>query len=204
MSVLALDPDQLLSTTRAVRRRLDLDRPVEREVVEECLRLGLQAPTSSNQQDWQFVVVTDPALRAGLAELYRRASAGYFDNPDPARASSVRSGQYLAEHLQDVPVHVIPCIPGRTENESVPEQAARWASIIPATWSFMLAARARGIGTAWTTFHLDYEKEAAELLSIPYDEYMQAAVIPVAYTKGVEFNAGPRKQVRDVVHWDRW
>jgi len=204
MSLLDLDPDQLLSTTRAVRRRLDLERPVEREVVLECLRIGLQAPTSSNQQDWQFVVVTDPELRAGIAELYLRATAGYFDNPSPRGAVGLRSGQFLAERLQDVPVHVIPCIPGRTENASTAEQAARWASIIPATWSFMLAARARGLGTAWTTFHLDYEREVADLLSIPYDDYMQAALIPVAYTKGTDFRRGPRKDIAEVVHWDRW
>ena len=204
MSLLDLDPDQLLSTTRAVRRRLDLERPVEREVVLECLRIGLQAPTSSNQQDWQFVVVTDPELRAGIAALYLRATAGYFDSPSPAAAVGLRSGQFLAEHLQDVPVHVIPCIPGRTENVSTAEQAARWASIIPATWSFMLAARARGLGTAWTTFHLDYEREVADLLSIPYDDYMQAALIPVAYTKGTDFGQGPRKDIAEVVHWDHW
>jgi nitroreductase len=204
MSILALDPDQVLSTTRAVRRRLDLGRPVPRELIEECLQLGLQAPTSSNQQDWQFVVVTEPRLRAGLAELYRRAAAGYFDNFDPASASRNNSGRFLAEHLQDVPVLVIPCIPGRTEGEPVPEQAARWASIIPATWSFMLAARARGLGTAWTTFHLDYEREAADLLGIPYDQYMQAALIPVAYTKGTDFQPAPRKAVSDILHWNRW
>jgi nitroreductase len=205
MTLLALDPDQLLTTTRAVRLRLDLERPVPRELVEECLRVGLQAPTSSNQQDWQFVVVTDPELRAGLADLYRRAAEGYFDDPEPARSRNVRSGSHLAAHLQDVPVLVIPCIPGRTDRgQGVPEQAAAWASIIPATWSFMLAARARGLGTAWTTFHLDYEREAADLLGIPYDEYMQAALIPVAYVKGTDFAPAERKSVSEVVHWDRW
>lgn len=202
-ALLPLDPDQLLSTTRAVRKRLDLDRPVPRELVEECLRLGLQAPTSSNQQDWQFVVVTDGGVRAGLADLYRRAVADYYGATELTE-DSVGSDQFLAHHLQEVPVHVIPCIPGRTDSEPVTEQAARWASIIPATWSFMLAARARGLGTAWTTFHLDYEREAAELLGIPFDQYMQAALIPVAFTKGTDFKPGRRKAVEDVLHWDRW
>jgi len=204
MSLLNLDLDELLTTTRAVRRRLDLERPVPHELIEECLRVGLQAPTSSNEQSWQFVVVTDSALRAGVADLYRRATEGYFDNPDPAAARNIRSGSYLTAHLHEVPVHVIPCIPGRTEGASVPEQAATWASIIPATWSFMLAARARGLGTAWTTFHLDYEREVADLLGIPYEDYMQVALIPVAFTRGTDFQPAERKAVAEIVHWDRW
>ncbi|MHB2024954.1 MAG: nitroreductase family protein, partial [Mycobacteriales bacterium] len=122
-TLLPLDPDQLLSTTRAVRRRLDLDRPVPREVVEDCLRLGLQAPTSSNQQDWQFVVVTDRDVRAGLAELYRRSVARYY-GVDEITEQGVGSDQFLALHLQNVPVHLIPCIPGRTDSQPVTEQAA--------------------------------------------------------------------------------
>ena len=78
------------------------------------------------------------------------------------------------------------------------------ASIVPATWSFMLAARARGLGTCWTTFHLAHEREAAELLGIPYEAATQAALIPVAYTKGTDFKPGPRKPLGEVIHWDRW
>lgn len=204
MTLLDLDADQLLTTTRAVRRRLDLARPVPRELIEECLRIALQAPTSSNQQSWQFVVVTDGALRAAVADLYRLATGGYHDDPEPSKAKGILSSRYLAEHLHEVPVLVIPCVKGRTEGAGVPEQAATWASIIPTTWSFMLAARARGLGTAWTTFHLDYEREVAELLSIPFEEYMQACLVPVAFTKGTEFRAAERRPVGEVVHWDRW
>ncbi len=203
MSADAMTVDHVLATTRAVRKRLDLERPVSAEVIEECLRIALQAPTSSNGQDWEFVVVTDPGLRQGLAEIYRRAAgvpeAG-FDQPDDDLSSS----DYLTQHLQDVPVLVIPCIPGRTERASVADQAAIWGSILPATWSFMLAARVRGLGTVWTTYHLDLEREAADLLGIPYDEYMQAGLIPVAYYKGQDFRPAKRKAVADVTHWNRW
>jgi nitroreductase len=204
MSLLALDPDQLLTTTRAVRRRLDLTRPVPRALIEECIRVALQAPTSSNQQSWQFVIVTDAKLRNELATLYRRATGTYFDNPAPAVAKNVISSRYLAEHLHEVPVLVIPCVKGRTDHSGVPEQAATWASIIPTMWSFMLAARARALGTAWTTFHLDFEREAAELLSIPFEDYMQAALIPVAYTSGTEFSPAVRKAVNEITHWNGW
>ena len=108
------------------------------------------------------------------------------------------------DHLQDVPVHVIPCIRGRTDGKGVFAQASRWGSIMPAAWSFMLAARSRGLGTVWTTFHLAYEQEAAELLGIPYDEVMQAALIPVAFTKGTDFKPAARKPLGEVVHWERW
>lgn len=202
--MLPLSPDALLSTTRAVRRRLDLTRPVEREVIEECLRLALQAPTASNRQDWHFVVVTDRGLRDGLAELYRRGTGSYFEGRDLAGNPLLASAYHLVEHLAEVPVLVVPCIKGRTEGSSTESQASRFGSIVPATWSFMLAARARGLGTCWTTFHLAHEREAATLLGIPYDEMMQVALIPVAYTVGTDFRPGPRRPLADVVHWDTW
>ena len=217
MPTLPLSPDELLTTTRAVRRRLDFTRPVERAVIEECFTIAQQAPTGSNRQRWHFVVVTDPAKRAAMAELYRQAWDVYltmptaapnlrFDDPgrDAVQQRVSSSAQYLADHLQDVPVHVIPCITGRTDGQPVCGQAGAWGSILPATWSFMLAARARGLGTAWTTLHLMFEEEAAKLLGIPYAEFMQAALIPVAYTKGTDFKPAPREPLDRVVHWDAW
>ena len=204
---LELTPDELLSTTRAVRRRLDLARPVEREVLEECLRLAQQAPTGSYRQDWHFLVVTDPELRAGLAELWRRGAERYLGGAGdaPGMLGRVIAGvRHLADHLHEVPVHVIPCIEGRTDGKGTLAQAARWASIMPAAWSFMLAARSRGLGTVWTSFHLAREEEAASLLGIPYDEVMQAALIPVAYTIGTEFKPGARAPLESFVHWDGW
>jgi nitroreductase len=206
---LDLSPDELLSTTRAVRRRLDLTRPVEREVLEECLRLAQQAPTASFRQNWHFVVVTDAATRAALAELWRAGAEAYVSRPELAGATGqmgriLAAVRHLIAHLHEVPVHVIPCVEGRTENESIRVQASRWASIIPAAWSFMLAARARGLGSVWTSFHLEREREAAELLGIPYDDVMQASLIPVAYTVGTEFKPGPRLPLATMVHWDGW
>jgi nitroreductase len=218
MPILDLSIDALLTTTRTVRKRLDLARPVEPEVIRECLELALQAPTASYSQDWHFVVVTDPQQRQALATLYRKGAARYMELMAPVfqqrMASSeqeartlariVGSGQYLIEHLHEVPVHVIPCIQGRTEHLPIIAQAARWGSIMPAAWSFMLAARSRGLGSSLTSFHLFFEQEAAEVLGIPYEEVMQAGLIPVAYTLGTEFKPAARKPLESVLHWDRW
>lgn len=211
--ILDLSPDELLSTTRCVRRRLDLERPVEREVLEECLRLAQQAPTAGYAEDWHFVVVRDSEKRAALAELWRSGGRRYLGSDDPAalleavpqeRRRLVGSVLHLYEHLHEVPVHVIPCIEGRTDGKSALAQAGRWTTIAPATWSFMLAARSRGLGSCMTSFHLFHEREAAEILGIPYDEIMQAALLPVAYTIGDEFKPARRKPLDTMAHWDGW
>jgi len=208
MAPLELTPDELLSTTRAVRKRLDLSRPVEREVLEECLQLAQQAPTAGYTQTWHFVVVTDAAKRAALGELWREVAYPYLQ-----RGGGAREGQllrisdavvHLAEHIHEVPVHVIPCVQGRYEGKPNPLTASMFGSIIPAAWSFMLAARSRGLGTVWTTFHLMHEQRAAEILGIPYDEVTQVALIPVAYTLGTDFKPGPRKPLETMVHWNHW
>ncbi|HLY95273.1 MAG TPA: nitroreductase family protein [Gaiellaceae bacterium] len=212
--ILDLSPDELLSTTRCVRRRLDLERPVEREVLEECLRLAQQAPTAGYQEDWHFVVVTDPDKRAALAELWRAGGRRYLGSDDPAtlrdidlppeRKRLVDSVLHLYEHLHEVPAHVIPCIQGRTDGKPMLAQAGRWTTIAPAAWSFMLAARSRGLGTCMTSFHLFHEREAAEILGIPYDEIMQIALLPVAYTIGTDFKPARRKPLDTMAHWDGW
>ena len=211
--MLDLTPDEVLTTTRTVRKRLDFGRPVEREVIEECLRIAQQAPSASNRQDWHFVVVTDADKRFGLAELYRRGFARYRSTPRPeyddqgrqATQDRVRtSADYLAEHMHEAPVHVIPCVARRTDGGPLMLQASVWGTIAPAIWSFMLAARARGLGTAWTTLHLQHEREAAELLGVPYDEVMQTALVPVAYTIGTDFKPAPRDPLETMVHWEGW
>jgi len=197
------DADTLLATTRAVRRRLDLTRPVERRLLEECIALAQQAPSGGNRQGWSFVVVTDRDRRAALAELYRRGweryvTEGIVERPvraaDPgARARARRitaSARYLADHLHEVPVLVVPCIAHRTDGREVVVQASQFGSVLPAVWSFMLAARARGLGTAWTTIHLFHEREAAGVLGIPFDEVMQVALIPVAHLVGEGLRPG--------------
>lgn len=204
---LSLDPDELLSTTRAVRKRLDLERPVEREVLLECMALAAQAPSGSNSQRWHWVFVTDPAKRKRLAELYNKVFAvaytpGSLDQMDDATKRVWSSAEYLAEHLHEVPVLLVPCQWGRPA--ATGSQAGYWGSILPAVWSFMLAARSRGLGTVWTSMHLSYEEEAAELLGIPYATCAQAGLIPVAYTKGTDFRSGPRKPLDEIVHWEQW
>jgi len=207
--------DHLLTTTRSVRRRLDLTRPVPAEVLQRCIEIAFQAPTGSNAQGWHFLIVTDAAHRAALAELYRRAFEGYrrfsehspqLQEGDPRRAQTLRivdSATYLAEHLHEVPVMVIPCIEGRIENGGVLGQASIYGSILPAVWSLMLALRSRGLGSAWTTLHLMYEQEAATLLGIP-EHLTQAALLPVAYFTGADFKPAKRLPAREHIHWDAW
>ena len=172
-------------------------------MLEDCLRLAQQAPSGSNAQGWSFVVVTDPAKRERLAGWWRQVADDYLAaRPGGGR---IRDGvRHLANNLQRVPAHVIPCISPRTDGRPAAAQAGTWGSIIPAAWSFMLAARSRGLGTVWTTFHLAHEREAAELLGIPYDEVMQVALIPVAYTKGTDFKPAPRRPLDTMVRWDGW
>ncbi len=208
MPLLDLTPDELLSTTRAVRKRLDLTRPVEPELLEECVRLAIQAPTSTNTQNWHFVVVTDEARRAALAALYLRSwipyNGGKSPDEPPADPSADSTSRYLAAHLHEVPAHVIACIEGRPEGLAPADLAWFYGSIIQAGWSFQLAARARGLGSVWTTHHLDYEREAADVLGIPFDEITQVALIPVAYTIGTDFKPAQRNPLATVLHWQTW
>jgi len=214
---LALSPDELLTTTRSVRKRLDVERPVEREVLEECLAIAQQAPTGGNAQAWGFVVVTDADKRAALADLYRKGWDVYRSRPswsasrrydDPDRQQLQRritsSAKHLADTLQDVPVHVVPCMRFRPEGAPNIALASHFGSIYPAVWSLMLAARARGLGSTLTTLHLFHEREAAELLGIPHDEVAQVGLVAMAYFKGADFRPGPREPLERFVHWEGW
>ncbi len=204
--------DHLLTTTRSVRKRLDFTRPVEREVIEQCLDIAVQAPSGSNRQGWRFVIVTDGEKKRRIAELYRQAWYGYnaqrTASAAPVRTAEDRqmqrvisSARYLADHIQDAPVLVIPCIEGRPQDPAPAAQASLYGSILPAAWSLMLALRARGLGSAWTTLHLQYEREVADLLGIP-DGITQAALLPVAYFKGDDFKAAKRKPIK--TYWNSW
>ena len=221
MSLLDLTPDALLTTTRSVRKRLDFSRPVEPELIKECLELAVQAPTGGNRQGWHFVVVTDAQQRKALGEIYskgfkiyrkqgateslRRASSRLTREQLETLKKIQSSSDYLAEHMHEVPVLVIPCLWGRVDTLPAVEQAGTWGSILPAVWSFMLAARARGLGTCWTTIHLYYEQEAAQVLGIPFDKVTQAALIPVAHTLGgTDFKPAPRVPLDSILHWYKW
>jgi nitroreductase len=202
------ETDRLLSTTRAVRRRLDLDRPVEREVILECLRLAVQAPTGSNAQGWRWMVVTDADKRAELARLYRESGLAYLaqaaeSEADPQTRRVYERARDLAEVLHRVPVMVIPCIEGRVDGMPTVVTASTYGSILPAAWSFLLALRARGLGSTWTTLHLVREQEAAEVLGIP-DTVTQVALFPVAYTVGDDFVPAVRPPVETITYWNEW
>ena len=217
MTQLHLSADEVLTTTRAVRKRLDFDKAVDLATIRDCLDIALQAPSGSNSQGWHFIVVTDPQKITRIGALYQQAFADYVAGPnkpteqhkdDPAMAPVQQrvqdSASYLAENLARIPAMLIPCC-ARPDAPGTPlaASAAIFGSILPATWSFMLAARERGIGTCWTTLHLTHEQEIAQLLGIP-DDIAQVALIPIAYTIGTDFKTAPRKSLDGVLHVDSW
>jgi len=210
-NTLPLTPDELLTTTRAVRKRLDLTRPVPRELILDCIRISQQAPTASNTQHWRWLVVTDPAKKLALRDIYRGVSSSFFSDASRQAAAAgegqtarvYESAGYLADHLHEVPALVIPCLVGRPPEGLFVAAASYYASIYPAVWSFCLAARARGLGTVLTTIHLMNEKPAAELLGIP-DDVAQLGIIPVAFTIGDEFKPAARPPVESITSFDQW
>ncbi|MFM7537705.1 MAG: nitroreductase family protein [Acidimicrobiales bacterium] len=213
--LLPLSLDELLTTTRSVRKRLDLTRPVPRNVVMECLEIAVQAPSGSNRQAWQFVVVEDAAKRKALADIYGEvfdqymlapASAGYQDGDTRAerRDAVSDSARYLRAHLHEVPVHLLAYQEGRTDGTKVSGQAGFWGSILPAVWSFMLAARARGLGSVWTTMTCRKEEEVAAVIGLDASRYSHAGLFPLAYTLGTDFKPAPRLPMDTVVHWNEW
>ncbi|GMU56594.1 MAG: putative oxidoreductase [Candidatus Xenobia bacterium] len=208
--------DEVLTTTRSVRKRLDFDRPVPREVIEECLEIAVQAPSGSNRQTWSFLVLTDPEPKRVVAEAYRKAFHVYATQIFPSMASfppedprtrqapaMTESAMYLAQRMHEVPVMVIPCIEGKLDRATLLEAAGQWGSIAPATWSFMLALRARGLGSTWTILHLMFEQEVSRALGIP-EGVSQTALLPVAYTKGTDFKKAGRIPASQLTSWNCW
>ena len=208
-----LTTDELLTTTRSVRKRLNLTRPVPLDLVKECLEIALQAPNGGMREGWHWIVVTDPQVRAQIGDFYRRSAEPYLARAaaaDPSRGAGSgvmarvsSSSAYLARHMGQVPVLVIPCITVRPAWPAGETQAGLWGSLLPAAWSYMLACRARGLGTAWTTLHLHYETEIAALLGLPGD-IRQGALIPTAYYTGDTFRPAARRPLADVLHVDHW
>ncbi|MFF4591566.1 nitroreductase family protein [Amycolatopsis sp. NPDC001319] len=210
--MLELSPDQLLSTTRAVRKRLDFTRDVPDDLIRECVALALQAPAGSNVVTARFVVVRDEAKRRAIGEIYGSVYAQYKASPhypgnnpgaterDRAQSRLANSADYLGERMGEAPVLVLAC----NEGPDRASATAGMSNILPATWSFMLAARARGLGTAWTSMHVAREKDVANLLGIPYETVAQAVLTPLAFTKGTDFRPAPRPAPDEVTHWDQW
>ena len=217
--MLDLGPDELLSTTRAVRKRLDFERPVPPDLIRECVAAALQAPSGSNNITMQFVVVTDEAKRRAVGDVYRQCYdiykgldgiyVGSIVKPtDEENAQQKRvqtSADYLGEHMGDAPVLVLACSAGgRVDGAPAMMSASVMGTVLPATWSFMLAARARGLGTAWTTVHLMMEQQVADILGIPFDTVQQVCLTPLAFTKGTDFKPAMRPDPDTVIHWDTW
>ena len=213
---LNLSADQVLTTTRSVRKRLDFDRPVDRETVMECLDIALQAPTGSNSQGWQWMFVTDDAKKKALRDIYLANFELYAQMPRPEYPDGdtrgermervIDSAMYLAQEFHRAPVMMIPCLEGRPDYSIGGVGAGYWGSILPAVWSFMLALRERSMGSAWTTIHLinGGEEKVADILGIPFDGFTQAGLFPIAYTKGTDFKAAKRLPATELAHWDTW
>lgn len=214
--MLELSSDELLTTTRSVRKRLDFEKPVPRKLIRECLELAFQAPNGSNMNSWRWVVIDDPKLVAATAEIYndglddfigelgRATGENYMGATVPGAEKISVSVQHLRDNFHRCPAILLPLMAGRAEGLSVFYQASQWGSIVQATWSFFLALRARGLGSAWTTGHLYRERELADLLGIPFDRYTQVGLFPIAYTLGTDFRAAYRKPVDEVVGWNRF
>jgi nitroreductase len=211
---LNLSLDEVLSTTRSVRKRLDFDKPVPRAVLMECLDLALQAPTGGNTQEWQWIFVEESAKKRALAEIYRANATPYLDQPKPVHGdirdqqidAVQSSAMYLNDNLHRAPVLMIPCLAGRPDGAPADMTATYWGSLFPAVWSFLLALRSRGLGSAWTTLHPagEGEKQAAGLLGIPFDDYAQGGLFPIAYTKGTNFQPAKRLAAGQRTHWNGW
>ncbi len=202
------ETDRLLSTTRSVRRRLDLSRPVPRDVLLDCIRLAVQAPTGGNAQSWRWLLIDDPVVKAAVADIYRRMGERYLGSYRTGEMSDqtnrvLDSTEHLVDVLHGVPAMVVPCITGRLADTSPVVAASFYGSIFPAVWSFQLALRSRGLGSCLTTLHLAHEAEARELLGIP-DDITQVALLPVAYTTGGEFSPADRGPVDQITYWNRW
>jgi nitroreductase len=213
---LDLTPDELLTTTRTVRRRLDFERPVDRALIEECIEIALQAPTGGLKQNWHWIVIGDPHVKKQIGEIYRSSwiststtgALPSYPAADPRSERLARvlaSGSYLAENIDRAPWLVVPCGTGRKlGSPTLSEQSRFWGSVLPAMWSFMLAARARSLGIAWTTEHLKHEEEVAGILGIPCPEVTQCGLFPVAHTIGTEFRRAHRIPGSEVTHWEHW
>lgn len=201
--------DEILATTRSVRRRIDFTRAVEPALLLECIDLAVQAPTGVGGESWRFVIVTDGEKKQSLAELYRRAFEDYVAARDaePAaggEAAQTLSGNYrfLADRLQDFPALVVVCREGRPP-VNVPRQIAFYGSVLPAAWSLMLALRARGLGATWTSLLSTYEAEAAAVLRMPADATV-AVLLPVGHMHKAVLRRAPRRPAHDVTFWDSW
>lgn len=219
MALLPLDPDQLLSTTRAVRKRLDFERPVPDDLVRECVELAMQSPSGSNNMTMQFVVVRDEAKRKAIGDIYRQCYSIYQsmdgvyirsidkgdDSANAQQQRSADSADFLGDHMGDAPVLVIGCTQGaRADGMPGMMVSSVMGNVLPAMWSFMLAARARGLGTAWTTVHLMMEQQVADVLGIPFDSVQQVCLSPLAFTKGTDFKPAKRPAADSIIHWDTW
>lgn len=205
--LLSLSLDELLTTTRAVRKRLDLDRAVPLQIVREALEVALQAPSGGNRQKWHWIVLTDPGPRQIVADYYAESYRAYVAHQpatsSPERERILSSSTYLADVLARVPVLIIGAIDSGAPELPAGNQAGLWGSVLPAAWNLALALRARGLGSTWTTLHLTYEDEIAKALGIPATVH-QGVLLPVAYTKGLEFKPAPRGDLDAVVHLNGW
>lgn len=199
--------DLLMTTTKQVRKRLDLDRPVPVDLLLECIDIAGHAPMGGNLERNRWMIIDDADRMSQIAEYFAAVGTPYLAanaelRPDERSRRVMDSARFLIDHLAEVPALVLVMRLDRPTG-SQGQLAAYYGSVLPGVWSFQLAARARGIGSAWTTFHLEHEQEVAELLGIP-DTVTQVCLLPVGYYTGDGFTPAPRRPVREVTYHNHW
>jgi nitroreductase len=192
-----LSPQDLLTTTHGPVSGLDFESLVPRAVIAECVETALQAPAGSDGTTVQFLIVSDPGRRWAFAEIYRQAHEAEKD-----RGAVTPAAEYLAQNVHRAAALVFACGVRRPGIDPV-DPTVVLGNVLPALWSFMLAARLRGLGTSWTTTALD-DKRFHELLNIPADSVTVGAMTPVAYAGGAAFAPAPRPTAQEVIHWNTW
>jgi nitroreductase len=203
------ETDRLLTTTKQVRQRLDLTRPVPHEELLECIELASHAPMGGNLERNRWMIIDDPALKAAIAVRFADVGRPYLAASSGVRGDDrsqrvIQSATFLIDHLAEVPALVLSMRLDRPPmDQSQGQLAAYYGSVLPGVWSFQLAARARGIGSAWTTFHLEYEAEIAELLGIP-SSVTQVCLLAVGYFTGDTFAPAPRRPAEDITYLNGW
>jgi nitroreductase len=201
--------DRLLTTTKQVRKRLDLSRSVPHNELLECIGLADHAPMGGNLERNRWMIIDDDAKKSAIAVYFEAVGRPYLAANAELRGDDrsqrvIGSATYLVDHLAEVPALVLSMRLDRPPlDQSQGQAAAYYGSVLPGVWSFQLAARARGIGSAWTTFHLEHEAEVAELLGIP-PTVTQVCLLAVGYYTGDTFAAAPRRPASEVTYLNEW
>lgn len=200
--------DHALMTTRGVRQRLDFDRDVDDQIILDCIDVAEQAPTGGNNGSRRWMIIRDQDTKDRMAELYLSAGVDWvietakrLEGSGHQNERLMTGARHLGENIARTPALVMPTILGRHDGSGRP---GLFDSVIQSAWSFMVALRARGLGTVWTTMYLNEAPAVAELLDLP-EHVTQICLFPVAYTIGTDFKPTSRRYpAREIAYFDRY